>query len=122
VSKFLLSGEGWRVGYCPDAEVFKGLVGAENWAIELNHQEFEDFKRLSRQLIETIAATQSELSDQENLTCSAQTEDIYLEASGVDDNFTIHLRLLNGRRAEGIWTSKAISQLLTAIDASPQIL
>jgi hypothetical protein len=123
LSKYLLSGEGWRVGHSPDAETFVGLVGAENWAIELNYQEFEDFKLLSRQLIETIAITKSELSDQETLTCSAQTNHIHIEASGLGDRFTIHLQLLNGRRGEGIWTDTAIAQLLDAVkQISTQIL
>jgi hypothetical protein len=115
VTKYLLNGEGWRLGHSPDAEIFVGLVGAENWAIELNQQEFEDFCRLSMQLTETMVSMQAELSEEESLTCSAQTEDIYLEASGFADNFTIHLQLLNGRRGEGIWTSSAIAHILEAV-------
>jgi hypothetical protein len=113
--KHLNSGQGWRLGYDPDADVFVGLIGAENWAIELNQQEFQDFCRLSLQLTETIGAMQSELSEEETLTCSVQTDDIYMEASGLGDRFTIHLQLLNGRRGEGIWTSTAIAQLLEAV-------
>ncbi len=103
------------MGHSPDAEIFVGLVGAENWAIELNIQEFKDFCRITRQLVETMATMKAELSEGETLTCSAQTADISLEASGLGDNFTIHLQLLNDRRAEGIWTSKAISELLNAV-------
>jgi len=117
VTKYLQSGEGWRLGYSPDAEIFVSLVGAENWAIELNHQEFEDFYRLSLQLTETMAAMQAELSEDEKLTCSAQTVNISMEASGLGDRFTIHLQLLNGRRGEGIWTERAIAEILTAIEA-----
>ena len=115
MTKYLLSGEGWRLGYSPDAEIFVGLVGAENWAIELNQQEFQNFCRISIQLTETMAAMQSELSEEETLTCSAQTDDIYMEASGLGDHFTIHLQLLNGRRGEGIWSNQAISELLEAV-------
>jgi hypothetical protein len=116
VTKYLLSGEGWRLGHSPDAEIFVGLVGAENWAIELNRQEFQDFCGLSLQLTETMAAMQAELSEEETLTCSAQTDDIYMEASGLGDRFTIHLQLLNGRRGEGFWTSTAIVELLKAVE------
>lgn len=114
--KYLLNGEGWRLGHSPDAEIFVGLVGAENWAIELNYQEFQDFCRISRQLVETMATMQAELSEGETLTCSAQTADISLEACGFSDNFTIHLQVLNDRRAEGIWTSRAIAELLQAVE------
>ncbi|AFY72575.1 protein of unknown function (DUF1818) [Synechococcus sp. PCC 7502] len=110
-----MSGEGWRLGYSPDAEVFVGLVGAENWAIELTEQELTDFYRLSLQLIETMAAMQAELADEEKLTCSAQTTNISIEASGFADSFTIHLQLLNGRRGEGIWTSRAIAEILRTL-------
>jgi hypothetical protein len=116
VTKYLLSGEGWRLGHSPDAEIFVGLVGAENWAIELNSQEFQDFCRLSLQLTETMAAMQSELSEAETLTCSAQTDDIHIEASGLGNHFTIHLQLLNGRRGEGIWSNQAIAELLEAVN------
>ncbi len=115
MNKYLISGEGWRLGYSPDAEIFVGLVGAENWAIELNQQELNDFCRLSLQLAETMTSMQAELAEEENLICSAQTEEIFIEASGLVGNFTIHLQLLNGRRAEGIWRQEAIAEFLNAI-------
>ena len=79
-----MSGEGWRIGYSPDAEIFVGLIGAENWAIELTEDEFTDFYRLGCQLIETMAAMQLELSDEEKLTCSAQTANISIDRIGSD--------------------------------------
>lgn len=115
MTKCLLSGEGWRLGHSPEAEIFVGLVGAENWAIELSQQEFQDFCRLSIQLIETMSAMQAELSEEETLTCSAQSENIYIEAFGFANNFTIHLQLLKGRRGEGIWSNQAIAQILEAV-------
>jgi hypothetical protein len=53
-SKQLLSGEGWRIGFRSDVDLYKGLVGADSWAIELTETEFKDFCKLATQLSETM--------------------------------------------------------------------
>ncbi len=113
--KYLQDGKGWRFGYFPEADFFVGLVGAENWSIELNKSEFQDFCRLALELSATMMAMQAELSDEENLSCSAQTNEIYMEAAGFPDDFAMHLRLLNGRQAEGIWKIGENTDFLQAI-------
>lgn len=114
MNKHLVHGTGWRLGYSPDAQVYGALVGTETWAIELTHQEFQDFLRLGHQLIETMQIMASELSEEENLTCSAETLGIFMEAKGFSADFTIYLQVLSGRRVEGIWSSVAIAHILEA--------
>ena len=115
VSKQLLSGKGWRVGWFPHANPFPGLVGGDNWAIELTQPELEEFCTLSLQLIESVQQAQSELSDRESLTCTAETENICLELSGYPGDFRLSLQLHTGRRAEGIWDNNCLSELVDAI-------
>jgi len=113
--KRLLCGKDWRLGYCPDADVFVGLVGGDRWAIELTYQELQDFCRLSNQIAETMIAMKSELSDQENLSCVAESEYIHLMAVGLPESFSLHLSLHNGRRAEGEWSPEVVPELLNAM-------
>ncbi len=113
--KRLLYGQGWRLGYCPDADVYVGLVGGDRWAIELTNQELQDFCRLCSQIAETMAFMESELSDQENLSCVAQTESICLIAAGLPRSFSLSLQLHTGRKAEGEWLPEIVPELLNAI-------
>jgi hypothetical protein len=114
-SKQLLSGEGWRIGWRSDVDVYKGLVGADNWAIELTESEFKDFCKLASQLVETMQIMATELSDAEKICCTQETEDISLEVNGFPEAFTLHLQLLTGRRSEGIWDADAVPFLVEAI-------
>ena len=114
-SKQLLSGEGWRIGWRSDVDIYKGLVGADNWAIELTESEFKDFCKLASQLAETMQIMAIELSDAEKICCTQETEDISLEVNGFPDAFTLHLQLLTGRRSEGIWEPDAVPFLIEAI-------
>ena len=111
----LLSGQGWRIGLRSDVDLYKGLVGAEGWAIELTEGEFKDFCKLAIQLAETMKVMSTELSDSEKISCTLETEDISLEVDGDPDAFRLHLQLLNGRRLEGLWTAEAVPFLLEAI-------
>jgi len=113
--KKLLCGEGWRIGWRSDVDVYKGLVGADNWAIELTESEFKDFCKLASQLAETMQIMATELSDAEKICCTQETEDISLEVNGFPDAFTLHLQLLTGRRSEGIWEADAVPFLIEAI-------
>ena len=114
-SKQLLSGEGWRIGWRSDVDIYKGLVGADNWAIELTESEFKDFCKLASQLAETMQIMAIELSDAEKICCTQETEDISLEVNGFPDTFTLHLQLLTGRRSEGLWDADAVPFLIEAI-------
>jgi len=114
-SKHLLSGEGWRIGWRSDVDLYKGLVGADSWAIELTESEFEDFCKLASQLAETMQIMANELSDGEKICCTQETADISLEVNGFPDLFSLHLQLLAGRRSEGIWDAEAVPFLMAAI-------
>jgi len=114
-SKQLLSGEGWRIGWRSDVDVYKGLVGADSWAIELTESEFADFCKLTSQLAETMQIMANELSDGEKICCTQETEDISLEVNGFPNAFSLHLQLLTRRRSEGIWDAEAVPFLLAAI-------
>ena len=111
----LLRGEGWRIGLRSDVDTYKGLVGADSWAIELTESELKDFCKLAVQLAETMQLMSTELSDGEKISCTLETEDISLESRGYPDAFTFHLQLLRGRRLEGFWDAAAIPFLLEAI-------
>ena len=111
----LLSGEGWRIGLRSDVDVYRGLVGADGWAIELTEGEFKDFCKLAVQLAETMKLMSTELSDDEKISCTLETEEISLEVDGYADAFKLHLQILNGRRLEGLWAAEAVPFLLEAI-------
>lgn len=113
--KQLLSGEGWRIGFRSDADIYKGLVGADSWAIELSEREFRDFCKLTTQLAETMQIMASELSDGEKICCTLETEDICLEVNGYPHAFNLHFQLLAGRRSEGLWDEDAVPFLVEAI-------
>lgn len=117
MSKQLYSGRGWRIGWLPDAYPFQGLVGGDNWAFELTRQELKEFCQIGIQLIESMQAMAFELSEAEKLTCTAETENIWLEASGYPDNFNLRLQILTGRRGEGMWTHKSLMDMMAAITA-----
>jgi hypothetical protein len=111
----LKTGEGWRVGWNADADVFKGLVGTDDWALELTEAEMQDFCRLAGQLAETMSRMQRELMQEEKIACELESQLVWLEADGYADAHTLHLMLLTGRRGEGYWTAAAVPALLQAI-------
>ncbi len=114
-TKQLFSGEGWRIGWRSDVDLYRGLVGADSWAIELTEGEFKDFCKLAAQLAETMQLMSAELSDGEKICCTLETEDISLEVNGFPDAFSLHLQLLTERRFEGFWDAAAVPFLIGAI-------
>lgn len=107
------SGAGWRLGRDPEA-AFPGLVGTDEWAIELTAAELQDFCRLATQLAETMTAMQSELMDEERISCEAESDLIWMEAEGFPHAFRLRLILLTGRRAEAEWSEAAVLGLIQA--------
>jgi hypothetical protein len=53
---------------------FAGLVGTENWAVELTAAELEDFGRLLLELAATMANMQAELMSEERISCEAESD------------------------------------------------
>lgn len=115
MTRQLHSGSGWRIGWNPSQEPYCALVGAEEWAIELTQVEFDDFCRLLEQLDEAIAAIAAELMPEEGLSCEVESDRILLSAEGIPTAYTLHLTVLEGRRAEGSWSAFAVSNLLPTV-------
>ena len=115
MGRLLKIGNGWRIGWNPQAQSeFKGLVGTNDWAVELTEQELQDFCRLSMQLAQTMNQLNSELMDEEKITCEAESNLIWLEVSGYAQCYSLRFILLNGRCAEGSWDESAVIGLLQA--------
>ncbi len=114
--RLLKIGIGWRIGWNPLATTeFKGLVGTDDWAIELTEAELQDFCRLAVQLAETMSQLNSELMDEEKITCEAQSDLIWLEVTGYALSYSLRFILLSGRGAEGSWDENAVIGLLQAV-------
>jgi Domain of unknown function (DUF1818) len=115
--RFLKEGDGWRLGWNPAAKPYKALIGGHGWAIELTLAEFKDFFRLTKQLVEAVKSMQSELMDQELLTCEAESELLWLEVEGYPEAYSLRLLLNQGRRCEGTWSKSAVPSLLEALSS-----
>jgi Domain of unknown function (DUF1818) len=116
-SRSLKSGPGWRLGWNPESLSFPGLVGTDDWAIELTPAELADFWRLTLQLAETMTAMQAELMDEEALTLEAESEHLWLEACGFPSAYGLRLIVQSGRRVEGAWAAAAVPGLVAAIQS-----
>lgn len=115
MSRQLKQGPGWRLGWDATASEFKGLVGAEAWALELTAVEFNDFTRLVVQLSEMMQTMAAELMAEEAITCEVASDRIWLEAQGFPDAFSLTVLVLQGRRGEGQWPAAIVPQLVQAI-------
>ncbi|PZD74385.1 hypothetical protein C1752_01349 [Acaryochloris thomasi RCC1774] len=111
----LQQGEGWRLGWNPDANDFRALVGANDWAVELTGPEFDDFSRLLSELLETLAQMQSELMDSEAIACEATSDLLWIQVHGYPPKFQLSFMLHHGRRAEGSWDEAATAAFVTAL-------
>jgi len=110
----LKRGVGWRLGWNPEAVEFQGLVGGDEWAIELTEAELNDFCRLVAQLAHTMSQMANELMDEEKINCEVESDRIWLEAEGYPHSYTLRMLLLKGRRGEGSWLSTAVPELIAA--------
>lgn len=108
-------GRGWRLGWNPDAAIFKGLLAGDGWTLELTGVEFEDFCRLTQQLETALQAIAQELMAEEQVTCERETERIWIEAEGYPHRYCLRFILLTGRQAEGGWSPQASAELVQAI-------
>ena len=114
MTRLVKSGLGWRLGWNAEAESFKGLVGTDEWALELTEAELHDFCRLLHQLAETMAQMSSELMDEETIACEVESDRVWLEAEGYPHSYRLQLILLTGRRGEGRWAPTAVPALVEA--------
>jgi hypothetical protein len=113
--RFLQQGKGWRLGWRETPASYPGLVGSDDWALELTKAEFQDFCRLLLQLTETIEQLEGELMAEETLTCALQSDLVWLEAVGYPRAYSLRLLLEQGRCCEGNWGSEAVKPLLEAV-------
>jgi hypothetical protein len=114
VERLLKSGLGWRIGWNPAAVKFKGLVGTDDWAIELTEAELNDFSRLLAQLADTMKQLADELMDEEKIACEAESDLLWMEVEGYPHAYNLHLLLKTGRCAEGKWDATAVPALQQA--------
>jgi hypothetical protein len=114
MERILKSGAGWRIGWDPNAPEFKGLVGTDDWAIELTEAELNDFCRLILQLADTVQQLAPELMDEEKITCEAESNLLWMEVEGYPHSFCMRFVLNTSRRAEGKWSASAVAGLLQA--------
>ncbi|MEC4806444.1 MAG: DUF1818 family protein [Jaaginema sp. PMC 1079.18] len=112
MSRLLKTGEGWRIGWDENAAVYRGLVGGEDWAIELTEAEFQDFCRLFAQLAQTMQEMAAALMDEERIACAAESDLLWLEVEGFPAAYELRLIVNSGRRCEGNWPPAVVPELL----------
>jgi hypothetical protein len=116
MERLLKSGKGWRIGWNPQAEKYQGLVGSDDWAIELTEAELNDFCRLLLQLVETMNQMKTELMDEERIACEAESDLLWLGAEGYPHAYSLRLILNSYRRCEGNWTEGVAQELAEAVN------
>ncbi|MEB3827371.1 DUF1818 family protein [Phormidium sp. CCY1219] len=114
MNRIIKSGPGWRIGWDPEAAEFKGLVGGDDWAIELTEEELNDFCRLLGQLAHTMTQMANELMDEEKIACEAESDWLWMEVEGYPDAYRLHLILNRGRRCECSWPPAPLPELVRA--------
>ncbi|GAA6620153.1 DUF1818 family protein [Scytonema sp. NUACC26] len=114
MQRVLKSGLGWRIGWNPTAPEFKGLVGTDDWAIELTEAELNDFCRLLTQLADSMQQIANELMDEEKIACEAESDRIWMEVEGYPYAYSLRLILNTGRGVEGKWEASSVPGLLQA--------
>lgn len=116
MERLLKQGANWRIGWDSEPKQYQGLVGSDSWAIELTAAEFKDFCRLLQQLVDTMAQMESELMDEEKITCEAESDLLWLEVEGYPQAYSLRLILAGDRRCEGNWQAGAAIEMVRAIE------
>ena len=114
--KIFKQGQGWRLGFDPNAPLYPFLIGGDDWAVELTQAEFDDFQRLSRELRQTVTAIAPELMAEETISCEVESEGLWLEIEGYVQGYELRFILGQGRRAEGKWAASVLPEFLIALD------
>ncbi|MDJ1185889.1 DUF1818 family protein [Roseofilum casamattae] len=109
-------GNGWRVGWRPDAREYPALLAGADWAIELTNAELEEFCRLLQQLVDSLQHIAPELMDAEKITCEAEGSLIWMEVEGFPHFFSLHFILNTGRRMEGSWPDSVTPEVINALN------
>ena len=114
MTRRLKEGEGWRLGWDPDAITYQGLVGTNNWAIELTTGELREFCRLLTQLTDTMNLMSEQLMDEEKIACEAESDLLWMEVEGYPQAYTLRFILNQERRCEGYWSEKVTPEFIQA--------
>lgn len=112
MDKVIKSGDGWRLGWNPEAAEFQGLVGGDGWAIELTEAELNDFCRLLGDLAATMTQMAGELMDEEKIAVEAESDLLWVLLEGYPEAYSVQLILNSGRRCEGFWPIEAVPGLV----------
>lgn len=115
MSRIVKSGSGWRLGWDAKASQFKGLVGGDDWAIELTEAEFNDFCQLLGQLAQTMEDMANQLMDEEKIACEAETDRLWMQVEGDPCSYSVQFILNTGRRGEGKWPVESVASLVQGI-------
>lgn len=115
MERLLKQGNGWRLGFNPSSEIYQGLVGGDDWAMELTATEWQDFCRLVIQLSDTLQAMTAELMDEEKIACEAESDNLWVEVEGYPHSYELRFILNQGRRCEGGWPPDVVPELIRAL-------
>lgn len=110
-------GKGWRIGWKSEQTTYQGLLGGDNWAMELTFAEMEDFCRLLPEINQAVTEISQHLMDEETIVCEVESELLWLGAEGFPDNYSLRIILSQGRGCEGTWSESVIPQLLQAVQS-----
>lgn len=100
------------MGWDEKAAQFKGLVGGDDWAMELTEAELDDFCRLLGELAKNIEEIAKELMEEEKIACEAESDRLWMQLEGYPHSYTVQFILNTGRRAEGKWPVEAVPGLV----------
>lgn len=114
MERVIKTGANWRIGWNPSAPKYKGLVGNDNWSVELTEAELDDFCRLSAQLANTMKQLAPELMDEEKIAMEAESDLIWMEVEGYHHSYSLRFIINNERACEGKWEAPAVAGLLQA--------
>ncbi|OCR00865.1 hypothetical protein BCD67_24380 [Oscillatoriales cyanobacterium USR001] len=115
MDRVIKTGAGWYFGWNPNATEFTGLVGGDDWAIELTEPELNDFCRLLGHLAQTMRSMAAELMNEEKIACEVESDLLWMQAEGYPEAYTIKLILNGGRRCEGSWQAAAVPGLVQGV-------
>lgn len=113
--RFTQEGKGWRLGWDAAAPLYKGLLAGDGWAIEVTEAEFNTFRRLAIELYQAVDAIAAELMGEERIACEAEADDLWLEAEGFPQAYSLRFILSSGRRCEGGWTVEATQEVIQTV-------
>ncbi|BAQ66463.1 DUF1818 family protein [Geminocystis sp. NIES-3709] len=107
-------GKGWRIGWRKDVPIYKGLIGAEDWAIELTSQEMQDFRSLLLQIHQSMLDISNHLMEEETIVCEVESELMWLGAQGYSHLYSVRIIIFQSRKCEGTWSENIIQDLIQA--------